>query len=157
VQEILQSIGQWWGATILQESGTAYLFVNATHILGIGLLVGAILPLDLRLLGVLRGPPLALLGPFLSRVATVGLAMAMISGVWLFSVNPLNYVENQAFLFKMGLLAFALINIVLQHASEHYRLALQGGRIHVWVRVLALSSACLWLAMLVSGRWIGFL
>ncbi len=157
MKEILQGIGQWWGATALRESGTAYLFVNATHILGIGLLVGAILPLDLRLVGVLRGPPLALLGPFLSRASAVGLGLAMTTGMWLFSVNPLDYIENQAFLYKMGLLGLALINVISQHASVDYRLALQGGAIHVRVRVFALLSACLWLAILVAGRWIGFL
>lgn len=157
MQALLHGIGQWPGAEILRESGTAYLFVNATHILGIGLLVGAILPLDLRLIGVLRGPPLALLGPFLSRAAAVGLALAMLTGLWLLSVNPLTYIENQAFLVKMGLLGLALLNVALQHASGHYRIALQGGVIPVRVRAFALLSACLWLAMLVAGRWIGFL
>jgi len=157
MHELLQSLGQWWGATVLRESGTTYLFVNATHILGIGLLLGSILPLDLRLSGVLRAPPLALLGPFLSRTAAVGLALAMLTGFGLFSVNPLEYIENQAFLYKMGLLGFALINVVLQHGSGRYRFAVQGGAIHIRVRVLALFSACLWLGMLVAGRWIGFL
>jgi len=157
MQEILQGLGQWWGATLLRESGTAYLLVNATHILGIGLLLGSILPLDLRLLGVLRTPPLASLGPFLSRTAAVGLTLAMLTGLWLFSVNPLDYIQNQAFLYKLGLLGLALINVGLQHASGHYRIALQGGALHVRVRVLALLSACLWLGMLVAGRWIGFL
>jgi len=155
--ELLQSLGQWWGATLLRDSGTAYLLVNATHILGIGLLLGSILPLDLRLIGVLRAPPLALLGPFLSRTAAVGLALAMLTGIWLFSVNPSDYIQNQAFLYKMGLLGFALINVVLQQTSGPYRSALRGGAIHVRVRVLALLSACLWLGMLVAGRWIGFL
>ena len=36
-------------ASLLRGSGTAYLLVNATHILGLALLIGSILPLDLRL------------------------------------------------------------------------------------------------------------
>lgn len=45
-------------ARTLRGSGNPYMVVNAAHILGIGLLLGAILPLDLRILGVLCGPPL---------------------------------------------------------------------------------------------------
>ena len=46
-------LGTWPGAVLLQRSGTAYLFVNAAHIASIGLLIGGILPLDLRLAGLL--------------------------------------------------------------------------------------------------------
>ena len=48
-------IGAWPGAVLLQRSGTIYLFVNAAHIASVGLLIGGILPLDLRLVGLLRG------------------------------------------------------------------------------------------------------
>lgn len=153
----LEWLGSWPGALLLKDSGTAYLFVNAAHILGIGLLLGSILPLDLRLLGAFRGVPLAVLGPFLVRTATVGLVLAMLTGAWLFTVKPKEYAGNTAFLFKLALLALALGNVILQHRSLAWRLALRDDRIAVRVRVLAFVSAMLWLSVLVAGRWIGFL
>ena len=141
---LIELIGSWPGAVLLQRSGTAYLFVNATHILGIGLLLGAILPLDLRLLGLFRGVPLAVVMPFLIRIAATGLAIAITAGLWLFSVKPAEYIANEAFLWKMALLVLALANIILQH-----RLAQPS-------RVLAASSIVLWLSVLIAGRWIGF-
>lgn len=153
----LEWLGSWPGALLLKDSGTAYLFVNAAHILGIGLLLGSILPLDLRLLGAFRGVPLAVLGPFLVRTATVGLVLAMLTGAWLFTVKPKEYAGNAAFLFKLALLALALGNVILQHRSLAWRLALRDDRIAVRVRVLAFVSAMLWLSVLVAGRWIGFL
>ena len=120
-------IGAWPGATLLQRSGTAYLLTNAAHIVGVGLLVGCILPLDLRLIGFYRSVPLAVIGPFLSRAAAGGIFLAILTGVWLFSVKPLEYLDNTAFLWKMGLLALALANVVLQHRSRHFRFALAGG------------------------------
>jgi len=150
-------IGAWPGAVLLQRSGTIYLFVNAAHIASIGLLIGGILPLDLRLAGVLRGTPLVAIGPFLSRSAGIGLALAIMTGLWLFSVKPREYLENPAFLWKMALLALALVNIAVQHCNHHYRLALKGGEVHLTVRLAAGGSAFLWLAVLVAGRWIGFL
>lgn len=150
-------IGAWPGAVLLQRSGTAYLFVNAAHIASIGLLIGGILPLDLRLAGLLRGASLAAIGPFLSRSAGIGLALAILTGLWLFSVKPREYLENGAFLCKMALLALALANVIVQHRNRHYRLALAGGDIDFTVRLVASSSAILWLAVLVAGRWVGFL
>ncbi len=150
-------IGAWPGAVLLQRSGTAYLLVNALHIVGIGLLVGGILPLDLRLMGFFRGTPLAAIGPFLIRSAATGAAVAIATGLWLFTVKPAEYLTNPAFLWKLGLLAAALANVGLQHRSAHFRRALAGGDLHPGVRLIAAGSATLWLSVLVAGRWIGFI
>ncbi|HBT32685.1 MAG TPA: DUF2214 domain-containing protein [Pusillimonas sp.] len=152
----LQAISGWPGAAFLQEYWVAYLVVNAAHILGIGLLLGAILPLDLLLLRSTRTRDLPTLGPFLVRVAAIGTALAVTTGLWLFSVKPVEYAENPAFLFKATLLVLAICNIALQHHGEHFDAALRSGRPSVRVRVLAATSAILWLSVLVAGRWIGF-
>jgi hypothetical protein len=153
---IVEWIGAWPGAVLLRDSGTAYLLVNATHILGIGLLVGAILPLDLRLLGLFGHVPLGVLAPFLSRAAAVGAALAIVTGLWLFSVKPAEYLHNAAFLWKVALLVVALANVALQHANRHFTLAVAGGALRPSVRLVALCSIVLWLSVLVAGRWIGF-
>jgi hypothetical protein len=155
--EILEWIAAWPGAVLIRQSGTAYLLVNAAHILGIGLLLGSILPLDLRLIGLFRSVSLTEIGPFLTRVAASGAGLAVLMGLWLFSVNPSKYVANTAFLWKIALLALALGNVALQHASQHFRLALRDNEAPLRVRVLAGASAILWLSVLVAGRWIGFL
>lgn len=155
--DMLSAIGAWPGAAWLRGSGTAYLFVNATHILGIALLLGAILPLDLRLMGCFRAVPLAVLGPFLTRSAAVGLALALPTGLWLFSVRPVEYVANTAFLIKMGLLALAIANVGLVYATGAFQRAIAGGPVSMGLRVSAALSLVLWPAVLLAGRWIGFL
>jgi len=154
--QLVDWIGNWPGAVALQRSGTAYLLVNAAHILGLGVLVGAILPLDLRLLGFFRRVPLHVIGPFLSRAAATGLALAIATGLWLFTVKPAEYLANEAFLWKLGLLAVALLNIVVLHRSTSFARALIDGAPRAGVRVAAFCSAVLWLSVLVAGRWIGF-
>jgi hypothetical protein len=154
--QILDWISAWPGASLIRQSGTAYIFVNAAHILGIGILVGSILPLDLRLIGFFRSVPIEALGPFLSRVAAVGLSLALLTGFWLFSVDPSEYLANTAFLYKIALLSLALCAVALQHGSGHFRLALERGETPVRVRVLAVLSAALWVSALLAGRWIGF-
>jgi uncharacterized membrane protein YtjA (UPF0391 family) len=150
---ILEAIGSWPGAIWLRESATAYLFVNAAHILGIGLLLGSILPLDLRVLGFFRRFPLEVLRSFLVRNAAVGLTLAIVTGIWLFSVKPAEYLANTAFRWKMVFLVIALLNAAFQHRGESAR-AFELTRA---TRVRAVLSLCLWLSALLAGRWIGFL
>ncbi|GGZ41701.1 DUF6644 family protein [Asticcacaulis endophyticus] len=134
----------WFGAVWLRMSSTAYLLVNASHILGIGLIIGAILPLSL-------------MGPFLSRCALTGMVLAVVTGLWLFSVAPKDYLTNQAFLVKAGLLAVAILNIGFQHFNPAFQRALRGGPLTSGVKLSAIASFILWLSVLVAGRWIGFI
>lgn len=148
---MLEALGEWPGATWLRQSATTYLFVNATHILGIAVLLGAILPLDLRLFGFFRKFPAEVLVPFLVRCAAVGLVLALLTGVWLFSVKPDEYLANVAFRWKLALLALAVTNVAFQHWGARGLLHLSPA-----VRLRAGLSLCLWVSVLVAGRWIGF-
>ncbi|WP_439599057.1 DUF2214 domain-containing protein [Falsiroseomonas sp.] len=144
-------------AVALRGSVTLYLLVNAAHVLGLGLLVGAIATLDLRLLGAFRAAPLPVLAPPLVRVAAVGLGLAALTGLALFSTRPATYLENPAFLAKLGLLAVALANLALLHAGRPWRAALAGGVVAGRLRLAAAVSLSAWLGVLLAGRWIGFL
>lgn len=143
-------------AQALRRSATLYMVLNATHILGIGLLLGAILPLDLRMLGVLRGPPLQVIGPFLSRMAGAGLGLAMLTGFCLWSVRATEYLGNAAFRWKLLLLVTGLGNVALLHGLG-WRRVVGTGTVDATTRGLAAISALLWLSVLLAGRWIGFL
>lgn len=147
----------WFGAAWIQSVPVAYIVVNASHILGIGLILGAILPLDLRLMGAFRTVSLPVVGPFLSRAAMIGVILAVLTGLWLFSVAPADYLVNRAFLIKAGLLGAAVINIAFQHLNPAFQRALRGGPLTAGVKLSALLSFTLWLSVLIAGRWIGFL
>lgn len=154
---VVDWIGDWPGARWLQQSGTAYLSVNATHILGLCLLLGAILPLDLRLVLGRAQAALPVLAPVAIRTAAVGLALALFTGAWLFSVSPADYLENTAFRWKLLLLSLALVNVAVQHRQwRSFGLPEAARALPMGVRVLAGTSALLWIATLVAGRWIGF-
>jgi hypothetical protein len=103
-----------------------------------------------------HGRDLPILGPFLVRVAATGSALAVTTGLWLFSVKPMEYAENPAFLLKATLLVLAICNIALQHRGKHFAAALRSGQVSVRVRILAATSAMLWICVLIAGRWIGF-
>ncbi|MBB3408760.1 hypothetical protein FHT87_002663 [Rhizobium sp. BK316] len=152
---------EWLAATTLavelRRSATLYMFVNAAHILAIGLLVGAILPLDLRLAGLFAKVPVEVIAPFLSRSAGIGLALALLTGFCLFSVRPAEYAANTAFLAKLGLIAFGLLNVLIVHAGKGWRTAIAIGIVRPALRFSAALSALIWIAAVVAGRWVGFL
>ena len=144
-------------AALLRGSGTAYLLVNATHILGIALLVGSILPLDLRLAGAFPRTPLPAIAPLLRGTALVGLTLAVLTGFVLFAANPVEYAGNPAFRIKLLLLAAAVLNAVLATRSRAWAQVLSGAPPPPALRLMAAASALLWLSVLLAGRWIGFL
>jgi hypothetical protein len=157
----LAGVLEWLSGSIVAQALTAsptlYIFVNAAHILSIGLLVGAIIPLDLRLLGLFRGTSLQVLGPFLSRTAMYGVVLAILTGIVLFSVRAVEYAGNPAFLTKMGLLAIAVVNAVLLHTAAPWRRTIAEGRASASVKLMAALSLVIWIAAVVAGRWIGFI
>lgn len=144
-------------ARLLITSSTTYLLVNAAHILSVGLLFGAILALDLRLIGFAKSLPLPLVAPYLSRLAGFGLALAMATGLCLFSVRPVEYATNPAFLWKLALIGIGFANILAVHRSTGWAMVLDGGSSTAALRISAALSIAIWIAAVVAGRWIGFL
>lgn len=152
--ETLQS---WPGAVTVRGSSTLYLLVNAAHILGIGLILGPILVLDARLLGVARRVPLAAIGPLLVAASRIGVIVAIMTGLTLFTVRPADYADNTAFLIKIGIVLLAVANALSVDLSKAWQAAITGHEIAARLRWQAAASFILWPAALVAGRWIGFL
>lgn len=144
-------------AGALRASFYVYPLVNAAHVFGIALLVGSILPVDLRLLGLFRRIPLAGFLPVMTAFSAAGLAMAFVSGVLLFTVQALDYVYNPAFLTKIALVAVGVVNAVALRFTGAWRAARAGGGVTTGLRAAALVSLVVWPAALLSGRWIGYL
>ncbi len=156
--EFFQALSAWPAAAFLRGSTATYAALNATHILAIGLVVGSIATLDLKVLGAFRAAPLAALAGPLSKMAAAGVTLAVASGLLLFSVRPGAYAENPAFLAKLTLVALGVANALILRASGAWRLAVRdGGWVTGRVRLQAALSLLIWAAAVLAGRWIGFL
>ena len=134
-----------------------YPIVETAHILGVAVLVGAIILLDLSLLGWGRhGRPDLLLRQAVP-VAAAGLLLAATTGFALFSAQATDYIGNPVFLTKQTLILLGLANIIWFHLSP-------GRDAPSWpaarpprsVRVAALASALIWIGVLVCGRMIAY-
>jgi hypothetical protein len=144
-------------ASALRRSLILYPVVNALHILGLALLVGAIVSFDLRAFGFFADVPPQSLARFLPNVAAAGLVLAVVTGVLLFAVKPFDYAANPAFLTKLALVLLGTANAVAQRRSAGWQAVLTGGEPGVRVRLGAALSLVIWCAALMAGRMIAFL
>jgi hypothetical protein len=160
MQELLSALeGSSLGAALRGAGVWTYGLINLGHVLGISLLIGSIVLLDLRLVGVWRQTPLAAITRPTVRLAGIGLVLAVISGVCMISFNATEYVGNPFLLFKFGAIALGLVNVAVMTRLPAWRVKEQRGLSAAEARQLAIgggiSLAC-WLTALACGRMIGY-
>jgi len=140
----------------LRTSIWLYPIINTLHIIGLGMLLGAMTVLDLRLLGWRKRVLVSSLSQVTLPVAAGGLLIAVIAGVLLLIARPLDYIFNGLFQIKMGLLLLALVNVWWCVGSAGWRAALGDAVVNRSVRVSAALSLALWLAIIFAGRMVGY-
>lgn len=137
----------------------AYGIVNLTHILGVSSLFGAVLVLDLRLLGLWRSIPLGSIARPTVPIAAIGFIVAATSGLCLISTNGSEYVGNPFLLIKFPAIFVGVLNVAVlsrlpawkdrdaraPSAAEQRQLSIFGG--------ISLLS---WLTAIGAGRLIGY-
>lgn len=146
-------------ASTLRGSTWLYPLVNAGHIVGIALLFGAIVPLDLRLMGVWGGVPLGVLFRVLVPVVATGLGLAMVAGSLLFITKASEYLASAFFQAKMLLLAVGIANVLAYHALRRKRASPSDGPAPKSVplqRLIGAASLTVWLCVIVLGRLVGY-
>ena len=144
-------------AAALRNSVWSYPLVNAAHILGVALLVGSTVPLDLRLLGVWRSAPLAPLWRVLTRTAGAGLVLAIVFGALLFITRATEYVASGFFIAKMIAVGVGIANALLLRVPPLSPVsAAPHPKTPARLRLAAGLSLAAWLTTLTLGRLIGY-
>jgi hypothetical protein len=159
-------IGEWLAALEatglareLRDSVFVYPLVNAGHIAGVALLVGSIIPLDLRLVCAWRSVPLGPIWHVLTRTAGAGLVLAIVFGALLFVTRATEYAASSLFIAKMAVVGAGIVNALALrliapmqlrdmrsvNAQPPRRLQIAGG-----------FSLFAWLTALTLGRLVGY-
>ena len=144
----------WLGQFIV---GSNWLFpaIESVHLLGLSLLGGAILVVDMRLLGLgLKNHPVTELARD-ARPWLIGALVVMIAtGVPLFLSEPIKLYYSQSFWNKMAALAIGLVfTFTIRARVTEIESVRNTARRQAVVGALSLA---LWFTVAASGRWIGF-
>jgi hypothetical protein len=146
-------------AVFIHKTPWAFTSVEVIHVFAVAMVLGTIVIVDLRLLGLASTKrPFVEFSRRLLPFTWAAFVLAVISGVLLFSSRPLEYVANPVYWIKMVLIVLAGINMVV------FELITARG-VQQWnldptppppARLAGGISITCWILVVVMGRLIGF-
>jgi hypothetical protein len=142
------ALGEWMRSEIWRVP-----VVEFVHLIGIVLLFGSLIVVNLRLFGlVLRTQPVAQVARDIAGPQRMGLALMLLSGPVLFVTSAMKCYNTPSFWWKMGFLALAIAFQFTFHASVVRREDAGISRgLGLGVAVVSLG---LWLSVLLNGMWL---
>jgi hypothetical protein len=154
-----QLIEQTRIAAWVREDDFAFPVLDAVHVCAIMLVLGSIVMMDLRLVGVTsRFQRVTQSSREVLPWTWSAFALAVISGLLLMSGQAGAYAANVQFRLKMALLLGAGINMLLFQCFAWRRV---GDWDQTWppplpVRLAGGLSIALWIGVAIAGRWVGW-
>ena len=136
----------------------AFGIIEAAHVVGVAMVVGTILFVDLRLLGIpSTDHPFSPLATALLRWTWSAFAVVVLSGSAMFITSATQYLHNVPFRIKMLVMLVAGINMMVFQLLTHRRhYQWDVGPTPASAKAAALISLLAWTSVIVLGRWIGF-
>jgi len=167
VPEFFTSIGGLISGSFLQDASLWTLqnvpgfppIIQTVHILGIAVIMGTIVMLDLRILGL--AVPSQQISEMTKRLMPwvwIALASNFVSGGFFVFARPNRYFNNPVFAWKVSFLlpaiALALFFHLMSKTQENYW---ESNPTRRWTaKSIALLSLGLWIMVVMAGRWIAF-
>ncbi len=159
LQDLVAFLEQNRLADAIREDDLLFPLIESVHVLAICLVVGSISIVDLRLLGFasIRRPVGSLTREILPYTWSA-FAVAVVAGGLLFISHAHLYLQNGYFLTKLVLIAVAGLNMLLFHfiGAKDLPNWEKDARPPFPARFAGGLSLVLWIAIVASGRWIGF-
>ncbi len=156
----LYNLFDWLELTIIGSTirDSLWLFpvIQSFHLIGLAILGGSILIVDLRLLGLgLTKLPIHSVADVCKPWLILSLVLMFITGIPLFLSEAIKCYYNPFFWIKMGVLLFAIIFTFTLRAKVSMRS--DDSVVSNWAtRIIGTLSICSWFTVAASGRWIGF-
>lgn len=147
------ALGEWVAA-----SEWGYAIAISCHGIGLGIVVGTLAMVDLRIVGVLKRLELAPMCGLIN-LAWAGFVVNAISGFALFASQATYFIGHIAFLVKISAILLAVVNAAflqnaLRASADKWD---EGETISGSAKLLALGSLVLWSVAIVAGRLIAYL
>jgi len=139
--------------TVVRESIWMFPIIESIHLTALCLMGGALILVDLRLLGFgLKEQGIDELARHVRPWLVGGVAVMLTTGVLLFLSEAIKCFYNTSFWVKMTALPIALLFTFL----VRNRAALNGLETSTRSRLIGVASLLLWFTVAAAGRWIGY-
>ena len=151
----------WMRATAISQwvTGGPWIWpiLETLHFTGLGVLIGGLIVMDLRLIGYKRGLPLRTVHKIMPLVF-IGFAINACTGFLFVMGNPHRYAVNYAFQVKVVLLLLAGLNALWFRlkVSPQMKDWTETTRSPVLAKVMGTASLILWFGIGIHGRLITF-
>lgn len=147
--EIVFWIGATWWFPLLES----------LHVVGATLMLGMLLMVDLRLMGIAgkTWSPYLLIKQQIPW-AWAGFFLALVTGAGMFATNATGYAWNPAMQIKLLLLVLAGVNMAVFHwilAQRLTRWVPDKAETTVGMKLSGFCSLMLWVGVMLAGRWVG--
>jgi hypothetical protein len=139
----------------IRSSNWLFPVIEAFHLLGLAVIGGAVLVVDLRLFGFgLRRRPVAELARDAQPWLIASLMVMVATGSLMFMSEAIKCYYHPAFWVKMTSLFLAIVFTFTVHKKVVMEDEARMGPL--WSKLVALVSVALWSGVGIGGRWIGF-
>ena len=138
------------GIPAIASSPWAYPMLESAHTIGIALLLGNLVLLELRVWGRGAELPIRPLARLALPISVAGFGLIAMSGLLMFAAAPNDMLGNRLFVIKMGLVMLAGLNAAFFHARDSLSV------LDSTARLQTLLSLGLWVAAIICGRWIAY-
>ncbi len=138
-------------AVPLRTHPWAYPALEALHIVGIALLLGNLVLVELRVWGRGAALPMKDLAQLSLSLAVFGFGIALTTGALMFMSQAQDLIGNRAFVIKMLLVMLAGVNAAVLHT--------RGGltKLDRWAKAQTALSLLIWLCVVALGRGIAYI
>ena len=146
-------------ATDIRDSLFYFPLLESIHVLGLSLVVGTIVVIDLRLLGLASTQrSFQKMASDIMKWTWAAFALTVLAGSLMFITNAAVYFHNSYFRLKIALLILAGLNVIVFQLTAWRSLPRwdRSPAAPPIGRAVAVITLALWVAMIVAGRMIGF-
>ena len=156
IRRVTAAIGQFGidaGVNAFMNSAWGWPVAECLHFIGLCFLMGTVGLFDLRMMGLVKGLPLGALHR-LVPFGIAGYALSATSGTLFVLAAPFEYIENPAWIIKMGLMAVAGLNVIVFYRTMARRVyALDADApVPLAARTVAIVSLVSWMGVIACGR-----
>ncbi len=143
---------------LMRDSVWLFPMAEILHFIGLSLLIGSVMIVDLRLLGIIRDMSFHAAYKFLP-ISLLGFGINMTTGVLFCFTDPFRYYPNIAFRLKMLLVLLAGLNALWFKLSVYPLTMKTPDKVDIGVvtKIVAVLSLLFWFAVIVMGRMIPYL